>query len=382
MKSGVVFLVVALIFSASALAVNVRFNEEFSLGQNETALLAGTSVKITLKSLEAPNCVSGSLCARKAVFEIRQAAVPDQEISLYEGDSREILKLPLFLDSSELTFPGMNGNKAVFIVQTLQILLEKNSFLPREPVIIRARNTGSKPLTIVEGGECNPAYSIFRGEKYLKLAQKRSCPPGIGRSLLHANETKIIGTWDQKYYDKCKTAQCDGDYVEQGDYFLLVNKIKMKISVYDPNNIYIIAEKENPSGAKIPIAVQNMGNSIVEIETSPGCVSGFKLKGISNRQLTLNPPGKCAGKSLIKLLPGHYRELAVWDQTSYESCSDSACSGVQVPEGTYTIEISTPDGKTVEKDIVISKAEKMDEAPSKLPPEEGLFARLWNYLFG
>src|SRR3989344_447970 len=346
MKSGVLFFVMLVILSASSLAVNVRLNEDFTLAQNETAELAGTSVKITLNSLEAPNCVS-SFCVRKAILLIQQATLPDTEISLFEGDSREILKLPLFLDSSQLTFAGMKGDRALFIVQTLELILEKNSFLPREPVIVRARNTGTRPLVITEGGKCNPAYSIFKGENYLKLIPQRLCPPSIGRILLRENETKIIGTWDQKYYDKCKVLECDGDYVEQGDYYLFVNKIKKKISIYDPNDIYIVAKKITQKGTPITIAVQNMGN--------------------------------CVSVSSVKLMPGHYQGLSVWEQLSYNHCEQADCAGNPVLEGTYTIELTTKDGKLIDKDIIISPAPEAPAEPEVvgIVEEKGFFARLW-----
>ncbi|HLC65658.1 MAG TPA: hypothetical protein VJI46_06065 [Candidatus Nanoarchaeia archaeon] len=383
MKSGVLFFVMLVILSASSLAVNVRLNEDFTLAQNETAELAGTSVKITLNSLEAPNCVS-SFCVRKAILLIQQATLPDTEISLFEGDSREILKLPLFLDSSQLTFAGMKGDRALFIVQTLELILEKNSFLPREPVIVRARNTGTRPLVITEGGKCNPAYSIFKGENYLKLIPQRLCPPSIGRILLRENETKIIGTWDQKYYDKCKVLECDGDYVEQGDYYLFVNKIKKKISIYDPNDIYIVAKKITQKGTPITIAVQNMGNSIVEIETSPGCISGFKIKDSNGRQIILNQPGKCVSVSSVKLMPGHYQGLSVWEQLSYNHCEQADCAGNPVLEGTYTIELTTKDGKLIDKDIIISPAPEAPAEPEVvgIVEEKGFFARLWQLIFG
>ena len=373
-----------LLCSSFALADSIHLNEEFTLDEGETALLSGSSIKLTLQSIETPSCVSGTSCTKKATILIQQTSVPDKKIFLYEGESQNLEKIPSFLDSSEITFLSMDSIHPHFIIQTLQVLLDKDSYLPQEPITIRARNTGARPIVVVEGSTCGPAFSVFQGDNYLKLTSERECPPGIGRVLLRANETKIVGTWDQKFYDNCKLKNCDGEYVTPGDYILVINNIQKRISLYDPNKIYIIVDKENAQGSPITVAAQNMGNAIVDIQTSPGCVSGFAIKDTSGKKIMLNPPGTCKEQATLKLLPGHFQELSTWNQLSYDHCINADCQGKQVPLGTYTIQL-TAGGKTIEREITITTQQEQSKAdqmpPEPLPAEKGFFARLWEKLF-
>ncbi|MFC1769329.1 hypothetical protein ACFLZX_06225 [Nanoarchaeota archaeon] len=383
MKRAFVLLVMLVLVSSAVSAINVRLNQEFSLSEGQTADFAGTTVSVTLVSIENPTCMSGSFCLKKANVVISQANYDDINVSLYEGESQEFLKLPLYLDSSQFSFLGMRGKEGIFIIQTLKVELEKNSFLPREPIVIRATNTGVKPLVIVRGGICDPSFSVYDGEKFLKLLPEKYCTPAVGRVILRENETKIVATWDQKYFDKCKYADCEGDYAPQGDYYLFVNRIKKQIAIYDPNKIYIVSEKSYPEGTPITIAAQNTGNSEVEITTSPGCVSGFTIKEKGGKKLLLNPPGQCTETSILTLLPGHFQDLSAWNQLAYNHCTSADCEGIQVAQGTYVVELNI-EGTKVDKEIVITGPVAPPPPPPPPPEteEKGFFAGIWEWLFG
>lgn len=108
----------------------------------------------------------------------------------------------------------------------------------------------------------------------------------------------------------------------------------------------VLTDEQFDLGKVVPISVRNDSSASFWLALGGGCGLPFTIADRSGAVIASTRPTPCPmmATRLVEVVPGASLDVGTWDQRSYDSCVEFACTGKVVSSGLYEARVSAQSG--------------------------------------